>query len=149
MRRPALLAATAVTALLGIYVALVAGRAVVLLRDDSLVAKALGALFLVLPVIAVWYLIAEWRLGMVVQRMATQLEAEGRLPLHDGERTPSGRLTEEAATDVYELARREVDLAPEDWVAWFHLAFAYEAVKDKAQARKALRYAADLFRSAR
>ena len=50
MRRPALLAATAVTALLGIYVALVAGRAVVLLRDDSLIAKALGALFLVLPV---------------------------------------------------------------------------------------------------
>ncbi len=146
MRRPAFLAATAVTALLGLYIALVAGRAVVLIRDDAWIAKALGLLFFVLPVIAVWYLVNEWRLSMTVQRMASRLEAEGRLPLHDGEQSPSGRLTEQAAADVYEVARRGVELAPEDWAAWFHLAFAYDAAKERGEARRALRYAAQLFR---
>lgn len=146
MRRPAFLAATALTALLGIYVALVAGRAVVLLRDDALIAKALGAAFLVLPAIAVWFLVQEWRLGVAVQRMARRLEAEGRLPRADGPRTPSGRLAEDAARDAYDLARREVDLSPDDWAAWFHLAFAYEDLGDKSQARRSLRYAAQLLR---
>ncbi len=146
MRRPAFLAATAVTALLGIYIALVAGRAVALLRDDALVAKALGLAFLVLPVIAVWYLAHEWRLGVTVQRMATVLEHEGRLPRRDVGVAPSGRLSDEAARDVYEVARRGVELAPDDWSAWFHLAFAYEDVREKSEARRALRYAAQLFR---
>ncbi len=147
MRRPAFLAATAVTALLAIYIALVAGRAVALLRDDALVAKALGLAFLVLPVIAVWYLVNEWRLGVTVQRMATLLEHEGRLPRRDGQVAPSGRLTDEAARDVYEVARHGVELEPDDWSAWFHLAFAYEDVREKAEARRALRHAAQLFRA--
>lgn len=149
MRRPAFLAATALTALLGIYVALVAGRAIALVSSESGVGKALGLAFLVLPALAIWYLAQEWRAGVTVQRMATRLEAQGRLPLHDGERLANGRLTEPAAQDVYEVARRGVEMSPDDWAAWFHLAFAYEEVKEKAEARKALRYAAHLFRQER
>ncbi len=146
MRRPALLAATAITGLLGIYMALVLGRAFVLLRDDALTAKALGAALLVMPIVGAWYLWHEWSLGFAAQRMGSQLEQEGRLPVHDGARGAGGALTEEAARDVYELARRGVDEQPDDWRAWFHLAYGYEAMKDKSQARKAMRYAADLYR---
>ena len=145
MRRPAFLAAAAITALLALYIAFVASRAIALLGSESLVGKALGAAFMVLPVVAVWYLINEWRMGMAVQRMRDRLEAEGRLPLW-GEGAVASRLSEEQAQDVYEVARRDVELEPQDWGAWYRLAFAYDALRDKPQARKALRYAAELFR---
>jgi len=148
MRRPAFLAAVASTLLLALLIGFVSNIGLAMLRSEGVVGKALGLVVLLLPLIAVWYLWNEWRTGITVQRMATRLEREGRLPLHDGERTPSGRLTEDAAQDVYEVARRGVDLEPDSWAAWFHLAFAYEALKEKAEARKALRHAADLFRRA-
>lgn len=148
MRRPAFLAAAAITALLALYIAFVASRAISLLGSESLIGKALGAAFMVLPVVAVWYLVNEWRMGMTVQRMRDRLEAEGRLPLW-GEGAGAARMAEDQAQDVYEVARRDVELAPEDWGAWYRLAFAYDALRDKAQARKALRYAAELYRSQR
>ncbi|WP_082097537.1 hypothetical protein [Demequina silvatica] len=147
MRRPAFLAAVATTVLLALLVGVVANIAFALLQTPGVIAKLMGALVLVLPVIAVWFLVNEWRTGITVQRMATRLEAEGGLPLHDGARDAHGRLTDEAAQDLYEVARTGVELEPQSWAAWFHLAFAYEAVKEKAEARKALRHAATLFRA--
>lgn len=147
-RNPAFLAASAMTALLAIYLALVAQRAVLLLRSDAPAAKAMGVALFVLPVIGLWYLGKEWRLGTTVQRMSARLEEEGRLPAFSGEASPSGRLPDAAAEEAVELASREVELAPEDWAAWFHVAWAYDAAGDRSQARKCLRYAADLFRTA-
>lgn len=146
MRRPVVLAATALTALLAIYIALVAGRALALLSSDSLTGKALGAAFLVLPAIGAWYLWHEWSLGFAVQRMTARLEEAGRLPVHEGPRTPSGKLTDEAAHDVYEVAMRGVELEPESWIAWYHLAAGYAVVGDRVQSRKAYRYAWELAR---
>lgn len=128
---------------------LVAGRAVLLLRDDNLVAVGLGAGLLVLPVLGVWWLVHEWRLGTTVQAMSDRLESQGRLPIHDGETLPGGKLTEDAAAAVFEVARRGVEEAPESWAAWFHVAYAYEANRDRQMARRALRHAADLFRAER
>jgi hypothetical protein len=102
-----------------------------------------------LPIVGLWWMVHEWRLGTVVQRMADVLDREGRLPIHDGETLPSGRLTDDAAEAVFEVARRGVEDRPEDWAAWFHVAYAYEASRDRPMARKALRHAADLFRSDR
>ncbi|MDN4476136.1 hypothetical protein QQX09_09755 [Demequina sp. SYSU T00192] len=149
MRRPAFLAAVATTALLALLMGFVANIALMLLRSPGAVAKLLGVLVLVLPLIAAWFLVNEWRTGITVQRMASRLEAEGRLPLHDGARDAHGRLTDEAKQDIYEVAHTGVDLDPESWAAWFHLAFAHEAVEEKAEARKALRQAAALFRAQR
>ncbi len=146
MRRPAFLAAVATTVLLALLIGFVGNIAIALLGAPGAIAKALGVLVMILPVIAVWFLVHEWRTGVTVQRMSTRLEAEGRLPLHDGARTPTGRLTDEAAHDIYEVARAGVELEPDSWTAWFHLAYAYDAVKDKAEARRALRHAAELFR---
>jgi hypothetical protein len=145
-RNPAFLAAIATTVLLAIYLGLVAQRALAMLGSEALVAKAMGLALLVLPAIGVWYVAQEWKLGSAVQRMASRLEYEGRLPVFEGEALPSGRLPEEAAAQAVELATREVEMAPQDWVAWFHIAWAYDAAGDRRQARKCLRYAAELFR---
>ena len=148
-RNPAFLAAISVTILLAIYLGLVAQRALLLLGSSNLLAKGMGFALLVLPLIGVWYIVNEWRLGTTVQRMATRLEAEGRLPAFAGEASPSGRLPDAAAAEAVELASREVEMAPKDWVAWFHVAWAYDAAGDRSQARKYLRYAADLYRRSR
>jgi len=142
------MAAAAMTALLAIYLGLVAQRAVLLLQSDAWVGKGMGVALCVLPVIGVWYLSKEWRLGSTVQRMASRLEIEDRLPAFSGEATASGRLPEAAAHEAVEFASREVELAPQDWAAWFHVAWAYDAAGDRRQARRCLRYAAELFRAA-
>lgn len=145
-RKGPFLAAVALTTLVALYFAFVAQRAVWFLQSTSVTGKALGAALIVLPLIGVWYLANEWRLGATVQAMANRLDAQDRLPLHDGARTASGRLTDEAAQAVYEVAARGVEEAPNDWAAWFHLGFAYDAAGERALARTSLRHAADLYR---
>jgi hypothetical protein len=148
-RNPALLAAVSVTVLLAIYLGLVAQRALMLLNGHSLIERAMGALLFILPAIGAWFLVKEWRLGTAVQQMSSRLEAEGRLPAFAGGASASGRLPDAAAEEAVALASMEVELAPDDWAAWFHVAFAYDAAGERAQARKCLRYAAELFRTAR
>ncbi len=148
-RQPAFLAAVAMTVLLAMYFAFVAQYAVAFVMAEAWAAKALGLALLVLPAIGLWYVIVEWRLGTTVQRMADVLEAEGGLPLHDGEREPHGRLTDAAAEAIFEVARLEAEHSPDDWRAWFRVAWAYDANRDRSMARKSLRHAADLFRAER
>lgn len=147
LRRKGFLAAVTMTALLGIYMAVVAGASLAFIRSGDPVAVALGAALLVLPLIGLWWLAHEWRLGTTVQRMADALEREGRLPIHDGEQDAAGKLTEEAQAAVFEMARLNVENSPTDWAAWFHVAYAYEAAGDRSMARKSLRHAADLYRA--
>jgi hypothetical protein len=141
-----MLAAASISMVLALYLMLVASRAIALISTPEVAARGFGVGLLVLPVIGVWWMVHEWRLGTTVQRMADILDREGRLPIHDGETMPSGRLTDDAAQAVFEVARRGVEERPEDWAAWFHVAYAYEAARDRSMARKALRHAADLFR---
>lgn len=149
MRNKAFLAAVSITAILVLYFGLVANHAFLFLNSDELVAKGIGAAMLVLPFIGTWYLVHEFRLGASVQRMADTLERSGSLPIHEGETKPSGKLTREAAEAVFESASRQVEGAPGEWSAWFTLAYAYDAAGERSQARKSLRYAADLFRAER
>lgn len=146
-RSPAFLAAVAITVIVALYFVFVANYAFAFLRADALAARGLGAALLVLPLVGAWWLFQEWRLGITVQRMANQLDREGRLPAHDGDRTVAGRLTEEAAEAIYETARRDAEERPDDWAAWFHVGYAYDANRDRSAARKSLRHAADLYRA--
>ncbi len=79
----------------------------------------------------------------------TSLERQDRLPIHDGETDARGKLTPAAQESVFEVARRNVDAYPDDWAAWFHVAYAYEASGDRSMARKSLRHASDLYRRAK
>lgn len=148
-RNPAFLAAIAMTAVLSLYFAFVAEFAFAFVRADDLMARGLGTALLVLPIVGAWWLFHEWRLGITTQRMSSQLEREGRLPFHDGERDAEGRLTDEASQAIFEVARRTVDANPDDWSTWFHVAHAYELNRDRKMSRAAMRHAADLYRSDR
>lgn len=147
MRRPAFLGAVAMTVLVALYSVYVGQQAVLFLESGQIVGFAIGVAMLALPVLAVWWLYNEWRLGVTVQRMADRLGEEGRLPVDDLERTESGRIAQESADAAFEVAKRAVDERPEDWAAWFHVGFAYDASGDKRMARKSLNYAAQLFRA--
>jgi hypothetical protein len=105
----------AVTLLLVFYLVVSLQRAVLLMSDANLVAKALGVAYLVLPVIGAWALIRELLFGARTERMAKVLEAEGGLPEDTLPRTPGGRIIREAADREFEKYRAEAEAAPADW----------------------------------
>lgn len=147
MKRTPLLAALALTAVLALYVTVVASRAVALVRTGEPVGVVLGAAFLVLPALALWFVAREWRLAVEVQRMADELAADGGLPVDDLPRSPSGRIDRAAARVAFEGARTDAEASPGDWAAWYRLAFAYDAAGDRRRAREALRRASGLHRA--
>lgn len=148
-RNPGFLAAVALTAILSLYFVFVADFAFAFVRSDDLIARALGSALLVLPLVGAWWLFHEWRLGITTQRMASQLDREGRLPIHDGETDAQGRLTEGASQAIFEIARRTVEERPDDWATWFHVSHAYQANDDRKMSRSSMRHAADLYRAER
>lgn len=152
MSRTRLLAiggAVGLSALLGLYVWLVALRAVVLLGTGSPVGVALGVAFLVLPLLVVALLVKEWVLAIDVQRMADVLADEGGLQVDDLPRSPGGRIDREVARAQFDAVREQTEAAPQDWRSWYRLAFAYDAAGDRSAARGALRTASRLHRAAR
>ncbi|AEE45678.1 hypothetical protein [Cellulomonas fimi] len=148
-RRTSVLAAVALTALLGLYVWLVAVRATALIGTGEPVAVALGIAFWVLPLLVIGLVAREWRLAIDVQRMADELAAADELPLDTLPRSPGGRIDRAAAREAFEDAREVVDAAPDDWRSWYHLAFAYDAAGDRRRARESLRTASRLHRAPR
>lgn len=145
--RTPLAAALALTGLLALYVVLVAGRAVALVRTAEPVGVALGVAFAVLPLLVLGLVAREWRLAIDVQRMADTLADRGELPEDDLPRSPGGRIDRVVATAQFEAARVEAeDAGPGDWGAWYRLAFAYDAAGDRRRARAALRHASRLHR---
>ncbi len=95
----------AVTLLLVFYLVVSFQRSVLLLTDPNPVAKAIGAAYLVLPVIGAWALVRELLFGARTEQMAKVLEAEGGLPVDNLPRTPAGRIVREAADAEFEKYR--------------------------------------------
>lgn len=110
---------------------------------------AIGAGVLVLPLLVVGLLGREFLLAGTVQRMADDLADRGRLPVDDLPRSPGGRIDRDAADAAFGPYRDAVDADPTSWEAWYHLAFAYDAARDRRRAREALRKAAALYRARR
>lgn len=137
----------AVTLLLVFYLVISFQRSILLLTDQNLAAKAIGAAYLVLPIIGAWAMIRELMFGARTERMAKVLEAEGGLPVDDLPRTPGGRIVRAAADAEFEKYRVEAEAAPEDWRSWFRLSCAYDAAGDRKRARAAMRDAGKLFRT--
>lgn len=137
----------AVTLLVALYLVVSFDRAVLLLGDANVVAKAIGAAYLVLPVIGAWAVIRELLFGARTEQMAKVLEAEGGLPEDTLPRTPGGRIVREAADAEFEKYRVEAEAAPEDWRVWFRLGCAYDAAGDRRRARASMRDAVRLFRA--
>lgn len=135
-----------VTILLVFYLVVSAQRGWLLLTSPELTAKAMGAAYLVLPVVGAWALIKELLFGMRTEQMARILADEGRLPVDDLPRTPGGRIVRAAADAQFPQYQAETEAAPEDWRSWFRLSCAYDAAGDRTRARRSMRRAAGLFR---
>jgi hypothetical protein len=138
----------AVTLLLVFYLVVSFQRSLLLLADSNLTAKAIGAAYLVLPVVGAWALIRELMFGARTEQMAKVLEAEGGLPVDELPRTPGGRIVRAAADAEFEKYRIEAESAPDDWRSWFRLSCAYDAAGDRKRARAAMRDAVRLFTAA-
>ncbi|MFP3581094.1 MULTISPECIES: hypothetical protein [unclassified Arthrobacter] len=137
----------AITLLLVLYLVVSLQRSILLLGDANLIAKAIGAAYLVLPLIGAWAMIRELLFGARTEQMAKVLEAEGGLPVDELPRTPAGRIVRAAADAEFEKYRAEAEAAPGDWRSWFRLSCAYDASGDRKRARESMRDAVRLFRS--
>lgn len=139
--------AITVTALFGLYVWAVAGRGIALIGTGDVVGILLGLGALLLPLLCIALIIREWMLASSVQRMADELADAGELPVDELPRSPGGRIDKEAAHAAFLPARERAEASPQDWKAWYNLAFAYDAAGDRRRARGALRTASGLFRT--
>ena len=135
----------AVTLLLVFYLVVSFQRSILLLTDSNLAAQAIGAAYLVLPVIGAWALIRELMFGARTEQMAKVLEAEGGLPVDELPRTPAGRIVRSTADAEFEKYKAEAEAAPDDWRSWFRLSCAYDAAGDRKRARASMRDAVRLF----
>lgn len=140
-----LVAAVVLTVALGIYLVLLAGRGVALLGTGELVPVLLGVAVLVLGAVGVWVVVSTWRSGLQIQRLARRLDADGALPDVSGlPRMPSGRVDRAAADAWFAQRKTELEEAPDDWRAWYRLAYAYDIAGDRSRARDAMRKAIEL-----
>ncbi|MBW4094182.1 MAG: hypothetical protein HIU81_01640 [Acidobacteria bacterium] len=135
----------AVCLLLVFYLVIMVQRAIWLLQDPNPLSKALGAGYLLLPIVGAWALIRELMFGARTEQMAKVLEREGGLPVDNLPRTPGGRIVREAADEEFKKYQAEAEAAPDDWRSWFRLSCAYDAAGDRKRARAAMRDAIKLF----
>jgi hypothetical protein len=137
--------AALLTVALAVYLVLLAGRGVALVRTGDLPAVLLGIGVLVLPLLGVWMAAVTWRSGNRIQHLARRLDAEGGLPDVTGlPHRPSGRVDREAADAWFEQRRAEVAADPQDWRRWYRLAYAYDVAGDRRRARATMRRAVEL-----
>ena len=124
-----------------LYIVLVGQRAYVLLTSGDVIAIALGAALVVLPLLAVWGLGRELWFGWRAEQLGRRLEAEDALPEEQLEVRPSGHPVREQADAVFPAYRAEAEAHPDDWRAWYRLGLAYDGAGDRRRARAAVRTA--------
>jgi len=137
----------AVTLLAAIFVYLIGGRVVALMRTGEPVAVVLGGAIGVVALIALGAIVKEWLFASRVSRMSNEMFEQGTLIADDLPRSPGGRIDRAAADEQFDRLREVVELDQESWQAWFNLGFAYDAAGDRKRARAALRKADALRRT--
>jgi len=137
------------TAALLVYLVLLAGRGLALVRSGETVPVLLGIGVLLLPVLGAWIVVTTWRSGRRVQQLARKLESEGGLlDLSELPRRPSGRVDRAAADEWFAQRSAELEQHPDDWRGWYRIARAYDIAGDRRRARSAMRKAIALEESA-
>jgi hypothetical protein len=136
------------TVILVVYFVLLAQRAVLLIQTGTAAGIGLGIGVLILPVIGAWIAVVNLRFGMRVEKLARRLAEDDLLPdVSALPRRPSGRIDRDAADSWFDERRAEVESAPEDWRAWYRLAYGYDIAGDRRRARETMRHALRLSQS--
>jgi hypothetical protein len=141
------IAVVLMAALLVLYLVFALRYGLLLISLGEPVAIGLGVGLFVLPVLAIWALIAELLFAVRAERLGVRLGDEGGLPTEELEMRPSGRIDRAAAAEVFPKYQAETEAAPEDWRTWYRLALAYDAAGDRRRARWATRQAIRLSRA--
>ncbi len=132
--------ALVMTALAVVYVLLLGQKAILLMLDEDIVAKAMGFALLVLPLVAAWAILIEVKFGIEAEKLAKA----NSLPQLQFELRPSGRATKASAGREFERIKSLVSEDPENWELWFRLGECYDASGDRKLARKSIRKAIKL-----
>ncbi len=132
------------TALLLLYVVLLANTGITLLFTGVLIGQVMGALILAFPLLAVWATIVELRFGLAAEKLVARIEAEGTWPDLGIETRPSGRAIRSSADAAFAKWSALAEENEEDFHSWFNLSLAYDACGDRRRARAAMRRAIGL-----
>lgn len=138
------LGAVVMGALTLIYVALLANTGFKLVAMDSPVAKAMGGLILVFPILAIWLTFMEFRFAVRLEKLTDKISADGNFPQLAFDYRPSGRATKASAAIVFEDYAKKVAADESNYLNWFALGLAYDAAGDRRRARAAMRRALKL-----
>jgi hypothetical protein len=133
-----------------VYFVLLGRAGVILVSSGRPAAIGLGVAIFVLPVIGLWAMIATLRAGFAHQRLARIAREEGmELDVSALPRRPSGRIQRDAADELFNTVRAEVEDHPDDWRRWYRLARAYDYAGDRSRARETMKKAVMLQERAR
>ncbi|HYO01957.1 MAG TPA: hypothetical protein VET27_08735 [Mycobacterium sp.] len=125
-----------------VYFFLLGRAGVILISSGRPAAIGLGVAIFLLPVIGLWAMIATLRAGFAHQRLARLAREQGmELDVSALPRRPSGRIEREAADELFDTVRTEVENEPDDWRRWYRLARAYDYAGDRGRARETMKKA--------
>ena len=114
-----------VAVLLLVYLALTAGRAVILIQSGGAVEILFVVGLLILPIVGLWVLVHELRFGLLSGRLMRLLDEAGELSVA-GLPPGAGRKAIRAAADAdFSKFQSAADAAPNDWRFRFVLGLAY------------------------
>ena len=132
------------SALVVMYLVLVAERSLALIGSGESIGIAIGSLMIFLPAVAFWGIFMELRFGLRIEKLGEALKKENAWPQFPFELRPSGRPTKDSAQEVFDEFRQKVKADESNWKSWFALGLAYDAAGDRPRARKAMRQAISL-----
>lgn len=136
--------ALVMTALLAVYVGLLANTGISLINTGVTLAQIMGVLILAFPVLGLWAIIVELKFGLAAERLVARVEREQTWPDLGIETRPSGRAVRASADAAFKKFSAAVEKNESDWHAWFTLSLAYDACGDRRRARGAMRKAINL-----
>jgi hypothetical protein len=138
----------AMSVLTAVYLVLLGGRGFLLIADPNWIAKAMGILILVFPILGIWTLFMELRFGLAAQNLVLKAREEG-VPELLVELRPSGKAVKQSALLAFEGAKAIAEAEPENWSSWVRLSEGYDASGDRKRARAAMRHAILLAKQAK
>ncbi|MGB3371017.1 MAG: tetratricopeptide repeat protein [Rhodococcus sp. (in: high G+C Gram-positive bacteria)] len=133
--------------ILGFYFYLLGTRGVSLIRTGGVVNIGLGIGVILLPIIGVWIVGATLKAGFEHQHLAQRIHEENlELDVSDLPRMPSGRISRDAADEMFQQVKAEWEKDPDNWRNSYRLARAYDYAGDRGRARETMKRAVALER---